>query len=384
MKRGFYLILLVVILFLPISVYALGVVPGKVIMPFSPYREETFTFEVFGPKAVKAETDCSDIININRTIKANGPDRAKVIAYVKLPERMEPGLKNCGISITEMSEKGEQVGIAVRIIAIVQIDVPYPGKYAKISITADNAMPEEDLKIYTTIINLGTDDLDAQADVIIKDYKNNTVKLKKTDRDIVHSKESKQFVTLISAGSLDSGRYLAKAIYDYGAEVIFAETPFIIGQLNLELTNYTKVIKSGVISPFSVIVTSLWGNPLENAYAEINIYGNDSKILVSTKTPVTTIAPYSTEIINSFIDATNLSSGNYNADIILKSNNLEFANKVNLVVEKQELGKEFIASPYIFIFIIIAIIITDAVYMMLLRKRYAYHQRNLRTEHETQ
>lgn len=382
MKRGFYLILLVIILFLPINAYALGVVPGKVIIPFSPFREESFIFEIFGPKIVKAETDCPDIITINKTIKANGPDRAKVLADVKLPERMEPGPRHCGISITELPEKGQQVGISVKIIVVVEIDVPYPGKYAKMSISANNVMPEEDLKIYTTIINLGTDDLDAQADVIIKDYKNNTVKLKKTDHEIILSKVSKQFVTTISAGTLNSGKYIVKAIYDYGAEVIFAETPFVIGQLNLELTNYTHAIKSGAISPFSVIVTSLWGNPLEDAYAEIRIYGNDSQLISTTKTSVATIAPYSVEIINGFIDATNISSGNYNADIILKSNNLEFVNKVNINVERQVLGKEFMASPYIFIFIIIAIIITDAIYMMLLRRRYIYHQKKLGVEHE--
>lgn len=384
MKRGIYLILLVVILFLPINAYALGVVPGKVIIPFSPYREESFTFEIFGPKVVKAETDCPDIININKTIRANGPDRAKVFAYVRLPERMEPGPRHCGISITEMPEKGQQVGIAIKIIAVVEIDVPYPGKYAKMSISAANVMPEEDLKIYTTIINLGTDDLNAQADIIIKDYKNNTVKLKKTDSEIILSKESKQFPIIIRAGTLNSGRYLVKAIYDYGTEVISAETPFVIGQLNIELTNYTQTIKSGVISPFSVVVTSLWGNPLENTFAEIRIYGNDSQLISTTRTPIATVAPYSTEIINGFIDATNISSGNYNADIILKSNNLEFVNKVNINVEKQVLSKEFMASPYIFIFIIIAIIITDAVYMFLLRRRYIYHQQHPRMGHETE
>src|SRR3989338_8103091 len=165
---------------------------------------------------------------------------------------MEPGPRHCGIRITELPEKGQQVGISVKIIVVVEIDVPYPGKYAQMSISVDNVMPEEDLKIYTNIINLGTDDLNAQADVIIKDYKNDTVQLKKTGEDVVRSKESKQFITLVSAGSLNSGKYIAKAIYDYGQEVLSAEVPFIIGLLNLELTNYTKTIKTDSISPFSV------------------------------------------------------------------------------------------------------------------------------------
>lgn len=377
MKRVIFIVGIMLFLFLPINVFALGIVPGKVIIPFSPFREETFTFEVFGPKSVKAETDCKDIITINRTIKASGDNRAKVLAHVKLPEKMEPGITRCGIQISEFAEKGQQVGVSVTLIAVVQIDVPYPGKYAKMSITAENVMPDQDLRIYTNIINLGTDDLNAQADVIIKDYKNNTVKLKKTDQDVVRSKESKQFITLIMAGSLDSGKYLAKAIYDYGPEVLIAEAPFIIGQLNLELANYTKKIRAGTISPFEVTITSLWGNSLDNTFAEIKIYNNESQLIYGTKTHSTTIAPYSTEVISSFIDATNIEPGNYSAEIILKSNEKEFVNKgIIIVEEKTFINKELITSPYMFLLIIIAIIITDAVYMAMLRKRYITHEKS--------
>ncbi len=372
MKRSFFLIMFTM-LFLSTTVMALGIVPGKIIIPFSPLREEAFTFEVFGPKSVKAETDCIDIITINRTIKASGDNRAKVLAHVKLPERMEPGSTRCGIKISEFAEEGQQLGVAVNIIGVIQIDVPFPGRYAILNLNAENAMPDQDLRVSATITNLGTDELDAQADIIIKDYKNDTVKLKKTDSHRLQSKESREFYIVLKAGTLESGKYMAKAIYDYGAGITSGEKPFIIGQLNLELNNYTKELKSESISPFSVTVSSLWGNPLENVFAEINLFDKDGIVLLNGKTPSTTIGPYSTEIIDSFLDTNQIGPGNYSGEIILHSRDKDFSNKVEFIVmeKKSLILPTFYATPYAFLLIILAIIVTDIVYMRMLKKKYS-------------
>lgn len=372
MKRGIILIAVAIILIMP-SIMALGVVPGKLIIPYAPLREEEIIFDVWGPTSVEAETDCPDIITINETIEATDENRAKIVAQIKLPEKMTPGKNTCGVIITKKQANGTQtLGTAVKIIAVIEIDVPYPGRYAIMSLNAPNAMPNEDLGIYTTITNLGTEELDVQADIIIKDYKNNTINTRKTNRGRLGSKESGNFGVTFNAGTLESGKYIAKAIYDYGTEIISAEKPFVIGQLQLELNDYTKEISSNSISPFQVKATSLWGNPLENVYAEIKIFGKDGNVTSSAKMPSITIGPYGTETIDGFIDARRIAPGNYSTEIILHADKNEFMNKVIIMAtepKKEEISLSIFASPYAFLIIILAIIITDIIYMYMLRKK---------------
>jgi len=372
MSKTLFVLFCSILILLPINAIAIGVVPGKLTMPFVPFHEEDIIFDIWGPTDVKAETNCPDIITIDNIIRANGASRAKVSAHIKLPERLEPGKKSCGISFAERPNKDIPLGTTVTVVAVLEIDVPYPGKYAMLSLTAPNAMPNEDLKIYATITNLGTDTLDAYADIIIKDYQNNTIKVRKTYVKRLGSKETGSFGTTFAAGTLESGKYIAKAIFDYDSGFTSDEKHFVIGMLGIELKNYTKEIASKAISPFEVTVTSLWGNPLEDVFAEIKILDPKTNSTVSAKTPSITLLPYGTEAIEGFIDARNLEPGNYQAEIILHTKEGSFSNKAEIKIfeNKVEASMPLFTNPYIFLVLIFAIVLTDAAYMYMLRKNY--------------
>src|SRR3989338_4769737 len=171
-KLGVALILVIFALMLAKDASALGISPGKKTIDFEPNLEKDITLTVFNGEhsdftaAIFTRGELGNYIELQEAkLKFSSEDGEKSFNYkIKLPEKIDkPGPHTAEIVVREISESGEGkdivIGALVAVVSQLEVKVPYPGKYVTANLDIVNAKPNEEVKFFLRVNNLGEEDI---------------------------------------------------------------------------------------------------------------------------------------------------------------------------------------------------------------------------------
>jgi hypothetical protein len=324
-KRGefflrIFFIFIILIILINLS-SALGIRPGKIEFNFQPGLEQTITYSVFGADSeteleLYVEGDLAEYVKLDKEILVGG---GGFNAILKLPAYIEkPGKHRILIGAKEKFDEetlGTAVGTSINIRGVIDIHVPYPGKYLEISLGSHDVNIGEPVQFELNIASKGKEDVSITPKIEITSEEKTIETLYFKNR-ILKSQEEIKLYKILDTTNYNPGNYNATAIVDYGKSAI-AKSKFRIGELVINIINYTKQITIGGLQKFNIEIESGWNDNIDGAYAEVFIL-NGSTNLLSFKTSSTSLTPWEKKNITGFFDTTNFEKGFYDANITIK------------------------------------------------------------------
>lgn len=357
-KRFFILEILIIGLFIfsSFSVYALGMGPAKTEVSFVPNYEFSIDYIVIDIPSnqeleVYAKGDLEEYAKFDKT---NLTGEGGFKATIKLPNTIaKPGENKLFIGVKESKSSGGGIATKIAVEALIVVIVPYPGKYAEISFSANNANVGEPINFVVGVNNLGKEDITAKTDIEIYSGEEIIETLDLGVKDI-KTQTSESFEKDVSTADYKPGPYKAIATVDYG-KIAKAEREFKIGTLFFNITNWTSEVERGKINPFYIEIESLWNSQIENIYAEVNVTNLEESVDFF-KTPSVSLGPWQKTVLKSYLNAEKLNTGDYKAHIELFYADKTTSKMVDIkVVESGLLG--LIKSNIVLIILIVALVV---------------------------
>ena len=363
---------------------AAGVTPSSIEIPFFPNYEGTFLFHPRGYNDIEFEMSCPYVYINNETL-TDEDGAASFTATIKLPAKIEaePGKYSCGFMMHRKKEPNtpEGIGASAEVGVLIFIKIPVKGKYATISLTADNVNKGEPVYFRTGVNNLGDTALKGISAVIdVTDIEGNIKETLYTTQSDVEPFSSTELWKRMETTDYEPARYNAKAIMIYGGEKpAYSEISFLIGKLFVKFLGMNINATENKINPFSVDVESWWGDPIENVRAEISMFNASGVFKGNFRTESADLSPWQKTTLQGYWDANGFDAGNYDANVTLMYKGGETSEIVKVVLQKQteELKKnmsfdkiiEVLASPAFLIILVLVLIINVGVWMFKQKKQ---------------
>jgi len=347
---------------------SLGLIPASIETDFEPNLKFFANFRVSGASSeqkleVYATGDLVEYVTFDKT-ELTGQEG--FTAYVDLPERVEkPGRNNLIIRVAEVKEEAGGIGARLEVGGLIVVKVPYPGKYAEIKLfNVDNANSKEPVKFNLDVESLGQEDVYVTSNVKVYSY-GNLVDDFFLGEGTIKPRESKSFSKKIEKG-YESGFYNATVIVDYG-KVLIAEKQFKIGELFVDIINWSSEFKKGKINEFNIEIESKWNSDIHNIYAEVNVTKGEVEVDYF-KTPSVNLAKWGRVDLTGFFNAEKLDAGKYDAKIKLFYNWEITEKEVKIKVVLPEGDKKMMI--YIILGVVLFLITVVIIYLIFKRKKW--------------
>ncbi len=376
-KRGkfflrIFFIFTVMILLVEVS-SALGITPGKIEFNFRSDLEQTIGYSVFGADSetefeLYIEGDLAEYAKLDKETLIGGGGFSVIL---KLPGYIEkPGKHRILVGAREKIDKetiGTAIGTSIDIRGVIDIHVPYPGKYLELALSSHNVNIGEPVEFELFIASKGIEGVNITPKIEIASEEKIIETLYFTNRFLESQEEIKLKKTLDTT-NYNAGNYNATVIVDYG-RIAKAESKFRIGDLVINIVNYTRQITIGGLQKFNIEIESGWNDEIDGAYAEVFIL-NATTDLLSFKTSSTSLTPWEKKNITGFFDTTDFTKGFYDANITIKYYGKEIGKISSKLVKI-----EFIENPRRLLtwFIIGGIILLLGVVVFLMKKYFLKH-----------
>lgn len=355
-KFGIAMFLLVISILIIKDVNALGISPGRKTIDFEPNLEKDITLTVYNSEdkdftaAIFVRGELGNYIELAETeLKFSSEEGEKSFNYkIKLPEKIDkPGSHQAEIVVREISETEEGkdivIGALVAVVSQLEVKVPYPGKYATANLDIVNTKPNEEVKFFIRVSNLGEEDIEnARAKIIILDRNNNEVAKINTDSKAIKSKDRKELIGKWTA-NVSLGEYKAVTVVYYDDLETIIESTFIIGNFFTKLLDISvKNFRLGQIAKFNILVENLANREIKETAAQLLLFDeNENKIMDTKSTPVNVGALSKKELI-AYWDTENVKEGAYPGKIILGYEDKTAERQIRTVVTEDEIKTEII------------------------------------------
>jgi hypothetical protein len=356
-KISLVLAILLALAIIPQNVQGIGVTPGRKTIDFSPNFEGTFKFTIVNNEhkqfnaLIYTEGDLRDYVEVSKDLVVfTEKDESKQVEYtVKLPEKIEePGDHWAKIVILEMPpevktlEGQSQVLGAVAVIHQVRVKVPYPGKFAKVEMSIEEAQPGEPVTFFVKVYNLGKEDIyKANAIIDILGPTNEKIATLETEEKGIESGMRDDFIA--SWMTENPGIYHAVATVNYDGKITTAEKNFAIGNLFIEVEGVTvKNFVLGGIAKFEIDVESKWNQRISNVYAEMKITDSKGDTIASFKSASIDIEPLQRATLYAYWDTEGVEKGAYDATLRLHYADKTTERKLKTYVEIDSITTEII------------------------------------------
>jgi hypothetical protein len=302
------------------TTFAIGVSPPSYVMEYEVGFEHEFTHRIINTAdreieaSVTLEGDLAPYITFyNESLKLGGP--SGILHYgIKLPEDIDlVGPKYAKFHVTEeITHTGSGTGARTAVIAILRIDFPYPGKYALMYMYTKDVNEGEDIQVPVSIINLGNETLnDMTLTLRIEDSQDNLLFTKTLEGiSALPQKEIEITHTFPSTG-LPPGPYMSYGVLDYGVDTAENQKQFAVGTYDIQILDYTKMLREESISPVTIKVKSRWDGELNNVFGILNVNGKDHKSATHQFTS------FQEKTLEFFIDSTGIPMGNVKGTLTL-------------------------------------------------------------------
>ena len=345
-RGGLIYIFLILILsfsgFYRVDAYV-GLTPAGYSLDFQPNLKQVFNFNFFSDDPeikfnISVSGDLKQYVELNRD-ELSGSGNINVL--LKLPKKIDkPGVHRIYIEGTQQPKKDQgTLGIVASLRGIIDIRVPYPGKYAEMEFNAENANAGEPINFKLKIYSRGDDGIVTTSYIEIYDFKNKSVATLPIGINEVASTQSIDIVKEWDTKGIAPGRYGARAFVEYSGEKIDSWANFRLGELYVDVVDYKKEFEKGKINPINIDIESFWNDPIENVYGEITILNHESTI-PTFSTPSVDLQGFERKTIVGHFDTTTIEENKFKAKVVLhysgktteKIINLRFKREVNYYV----------------------------------------------------
>ncbi len=175
------------------------------------------------------------------------------------------------------------------------------------SFTAPNVNEGNPVPFSIAVQSRSYSDIDAvTGEIIVYDFNNQIINKITTPTRSLLSLSSTTLEASFPTTNLPPANYWAKAVLTYDHKQMILNDTFQIGNLDLILLNYTKIVEQG-FSDFKIRIKNNWGNPLENVYAKLYVH---EKELLHTSS--LNLEPWAESELSGFIKV-ELEPGEYDA-----------------------------------------------------------------------
>ncbi|MCA9485292.1 MAG: hypothetical protein KC506_00430 [Nanoarchaeota archaeon] len=305
-KRGLFVCLFLCVVFLVPNVTSssYGVSPAIYDVDFEPGLEREFNFKFYrdDPSVnleIYSREELTEFVEFTPAVLENGEQ--DVVVMLRLPQELDrPGAHRLLIGARPVISPGEGgVGIVASVNGVINVRVPYPGQYAETRLTVDNANVNEEIRYKLVIFSRGSESITASAEIEVFDLDGEIIKKFSVGTFDIAGVSSREIRAKLDPSGIVAGNYKAKATVVYqGGPSATSEIPFRIGELNVDIVNYTNKVEKGSINPFYVDIKSGWNNKIENVYVEVSSEDSD----VSLVTPSVSLKPWDTTRMNGYLD----------------------------------------------------------------------------------
>ena len=312
---------------------ALGVTPGRTTVDFEPGLEKTVSFTIYNDehKAFDAyiyvEGSLKDYVTIDQDrLSFSQSDGSKGFRYtVKLPDKLDPpGEHWAKIVVLELptglaESKGKmQVTGTVAVVHQLKVKVPFPGRYAQLYLSVDEAEPGETARFFVAIENKGKEDLkDVRATIEIVGPNNDHIASLEVGPVSVPSTQGGKLVAEWEA-DVQPGEYHASAIVTYGEETTRLGKNFNVGSMFIDVLGISvKDFRLGGIAKFDITAESVWNKPISGIYADMTVNDMEGRNTASFKSAVADVEAYGTAHLYAYWDTEGVQEGRYNTKLVL-------------------------------------------------------------------
>ena len=303
---------------------ALGIAPAIIEKTFSPGMESMFNIKIINSDKRKFDIKLSPDGELARyitiepsefTIKENEQYK-KVSVHIKLPDNIgEPGPHQARILINQKVEPGKRsitkISANVIVYGIIKVDVPFPGKYAKIHLIAPNFRVGTKSSFGIEINNMGTEPFFADSIITVKSPLEETIASLKGRR--IPIKPRRQELVSIPWTPKHAGNFraISDVLYDKDK---FArdEKEFSIGEPEVDVfTISAENFRKGGISKFETIIESKWNKMIDDVYANFVIMDSGGNLISKYTSGHVSVPPLGTQVIPAYIETAKLEDKNY-------------------------------------------------------------------------
>ncbi|MFA4960617.1 MAG: hypothetical protein WC548_03035 [Candidatus Pacearchaeota archaeon] len=325
-EAGFVFVL---IIFFTQSVFAVsGVSPGSYDVNFEAGIEKDFNFRfIFDENVISklsVEGELSKYVVLNK-YKIFGSEN--VTATIKLPEKIEnPGSNKIRIGAKQILPGEGGIGISSDVGAIINIFVPYPGKYIESKLIIPDGNIEETNFVFLNVKNLGNSTIKISpiVQIFLDDEKITSVDFDLMEIPILQDYQFKKELRINSPGE-----YGAVSLINYEDGTFERdETFFRVGELFVKVNDYKKTLNKTPIEEFNFEIENLWNKKIEKLYANISFHGHNFS------SPFIELDPWEKKNMTIYIDSTKL-GGRVEADLILNYEGRSHTEKIFFNVEEK-------------------------------------------------
>jgi len=346
---------------------ALRVSPGKIEFNFQPNFEKKIGYSAYQENPERelklyVEGDLAEYVKLDKEKLIGG---GTFTATLKLPENIEkPGKHRIFIVVREILDEeliGTTIAGLVAIKGVIDIYVPYPGRYLEITnFKSHNVNTKEPVNFELEISNKGKENLTITPRIEIISS-NKTIENLYFKERFLESPGEIKLKKVLNTTNYNPGTYIALAIVDYG-KIAKAESEFKIGELIINILNHTRQVFIGGLHKFDIEIESGWNNNIDGVYAEV-FFLNNSNAMLSFKTSSTSLTPWGKKNITGYFDTRNFEEGFYDANITLFYYGKDVGKsssklvKIEFIKETNKLLVMVIVAGILFVLIIIGFLI---------------------------
>jgi hypothetical protein len=327
MKKSGVVVLVAFLLFLSSVVTAsTGVSPAKYEEKFVPGVSKEYQFVFFFEESRNPAFNLSgDLKEYGEIIDVQKSGTSHVVRVrLNLPNEIEkPGENRLTIVGSEPEKKVQgTIQTAMEVSASVRIFVPYPGKYAAITLDAKNANAGEDVEYTLVVDSLGSESIVITPRLEVeKDDK--ILEIFSLETKTINSEDSYTYKGVIDGESIRPGIYFLTAFVDPGSGILNQTDGFRIGELRVEIIDYTKEIERNKVNKVSLTLESFWNDEITDLFVNYKtIEGNDYQ-----KSPSIKLGPWEKNSLNIFVDTTNIEGDTIDVDVEVHYNS-EIRNEI--------------------------------------------------------
>jgi hypothetical protein len=322
-------VLLALIIFVNTATFAnaLGVAPGRTPIDFEPGLDKTFSFTIKNNENkqfnayIYVEGDLSEYITIEkRIVEFEKADDSHAFTYrISLPQRLDPPGEHWGKIIVmelpsglERLEGKTQIVGTIAVMHQVKVKVPYPGKYMQLDMAVQEAAPNESVRFFVKMYNLGKEDIGkAEATIEILGPTDEVIAKIETGQTAVESMQKGE-LTADWKASVNPGLYKAVAKVRYDGEAGSVEKKFYVGNIVVDLLGVSvKDFKLGGIAKFDIITESKWNQPIAGVYADMKVNDNQGNKVADFKSASVDIDPFERAHMYAYWDTEGVLEGDY-------------------------------------------------------------------------
>jgi hypothetical protein len=340
-----------------LPVCAIGISPADAYVNFVPNYEYIIDYSVgsYRPFEFYVEGPFSQYTRVEELSHSDTQGNFRV--HLLLPaEYGQPGKHRMYVAAKEKPTPGT-VNTIAGIRAFVEIDVPFPGYYAEIDLSANDVNAGEPVFISATVRNRGKENItDARLELGVLDDEK-IVKEMDSGVFAVDAAGAYTFQAEIAGGELKPGRYTLKADLAYAGNHAEKSAGFRVGTFDVAIVNHTDSMFNNSVNLFEIEVESLWNNRMDTVYMDLSIM-RGSTSLSSVKTPPFDLLPWQKRKSSLYWNTEGVPVGEYDLGIVLHYNEgVRTENRKIFIVDRPSAEVEAPAQVLTIVLIMIALLL---------------------------